>query len=123
VLKISRLLYSEEEICGMYKKADVNLNRIKLLQELTLFSKEKIIKILQDNGCELEAPAKVNNKHKKELTKDKFLEYYKQNLSDYKISLKIGLSEGAIRYWRIKYGLPSNCRKKEPIRCELISSN
>jgi DNA-binding transcriptional MerR regulator len=109
---VLKILYSEEEICGMYKKADVNLNRIKLLQELTLFSKEKIVKILQNHGCELEAPVKPDNKPKKTLTKDKFMEYYKQNLSDYKISLKVGLSEGTIRYWRNKYGLPPNCRKK-----------
>jgi len=101
VLKISRGYYSESEICTIYRNADKNQDKIKLLQELTLLKESEIIRILKKNGYEIEKP-----------NKEKLLHFYNKGLSDARIARYLNVSESTIRNWRLKLGLPSNTRKR-----------
>lgn len=87
----------------IYKNADERQDKIKLLQELTLLTENEIKGILKKNGYKVE-----------KLNKEKFLHFYNQGHSDARIARWLCVSESTIRYWRQKYGLPTNYRKKEP---------
>jgi len=78
-----------------------------------MLDSKTIIEILEKHGYELTVTVKTKTQHKKVLTKEIFMELYNKGLSDSKISKQIGLTEGAIRYWRDKkFKLPANGRKK-----------
>ncbi len=105
------MVYSEREICNFYKNADLWQDRIKLIQELTLLDKEKIIDILKMNGIEV-SEYKPDRSHNRILTKEIFMEHYNNGLCDSNIAKVVGVSESTVRYWRLKFRLPTNYRKK-----------
>jgi len=105
-------MYTDDEICLMFKNADTNLNKMKLMQELTMLDKKEIIKILEKYGYKLTGYAKTNNKCKKIFTREEFTTLYKLGLSDSKMGKRTGLSESVIRHWRMSFDLLPNCRKR-----------
>ena len=103
--------YSEKEIVGIFKRADTNQNRIKLIQELTLLGKSRIIDILKRNGCEI-LPSEMNKTIRKELMQEVFIEMYYDGKSDFAIALKLGVSETTIGNLRRALKLAPNRGKK-----------
>lgn len=95
----------------MFKRADVNQNRIKLIQELTLLDKSRIINILKGNGCEI-LPSEMNKTIRKELMQEVFIEMYYDGKSDFAIALKLGVSEATIGNLRRVLKLAPNRGKK-----------
>lgn len=105
MLKISEQ-YTEQEICSFYRNAEENQDKIKLLQELTLLSKEKILNILNKNNYEHEFLPK--NYSKKTCNKEKFLYFYNKRLSDEELSKYLGIAIATVKWWRHKLNLSEN---------------
>lgn len=104
---IDILNYNVDEICTLYRNADKNINKLKLLQELTLLKRSELIKILERNGY------KINNKaSRKKYSREELLNYYNQGLNDTEISRAMGCSESTVNGWRQENGLENNYLKK-----------
>lgn len=99
-------MYTEEEICTIYRNADTNQSRIKLLQDLTLYSRDKLVKILQKHGYEVEAPKKKTIR--KNIRKEKLIHFHSLGLTDVEIGRYMEIAPSTVKYWRDKLGLDCN---------------
>lgn len=104
-------MYTEDEIYEIYRKADDSFNKLQLLQELTLKDKDDLVRILNKYGIEIKG-ASSDRKRKSLVSEDRFMKYYNLGWTDNKISKAFGASESTIRYWRLKFDLPTNYRRK-----------
>ena len=95
----------------MFNNAHVNQNRIRLIQELTLLSKSRIVDILNKHGCEI-LPSDMSKTSKREMIEEIFLEMYYDGKSDFNIATRLGVSEMTIGNLRRKLRLKANRGKK-----------
>lgn len=93
----------------MYKNADEQLDRVKLLSELSNQPKSYIIKLLKGHGIKVENESKRARNKKKTA---KFLGLYEKGLSDMKIALEVGVSASTIFNWRKANNLPRNKKSR-----------
>lgn len=99
-------IYTEEELCTIYRSADKNQDRIKLLQDLTLYSKDKLVNILNKHGYEVEFQKK--NTARKNIQKEKIIHFHSLGKTDVEIARYMNVSASAVGYWRDKLGLGCN---------------
>lgn len=98
--------YTEQEICSFYRNACENLDKIQLLQELTLLSKDKILSILNKNNYEHKSLPKSYSK--KNCNKEKFMYFYNKGLSDEELTRYLGIAIATVKWWRHKLNLSEN---------------
>jgi len=99
-------MYTDEEICLMFRNADERQDRVKLLSELSSLSKKEVVKILNKYGITVNE--KQENKafvHKQK--QERFLELYEKGWTDKKISTELQIAESTVQYWRSRIGKPS----------------
>jgi hypothetical protein len=99
-------MYTEEEICTIYRSAHKDQDRIQLLQDLTLYSKDKLIKILIKHGYEVDKYRK--NAIKKKIRTEKLIHFHSLGMSDVEIGRYLGVVASSVKYWRDKLGLETN---------------
>jgi len=87
-------MYTDEEICLMFKNADERQDRVKLLSELSSLSKKEVVKILNKYGITVES-----KKEKRKQLKEKSCELYEQGNTQAKIAGILGISVGVVQYW------------------------
>lgn len=107
-------MYTDDEVCKFYRNADDRIDKMELLKDLTNYSEEKLIKILNSRGYEVKTSIKNIAFRRGIVVKDKFLEYYNLGWTDQKIAKAFGVAESTIQYWRFKNGLLANKLKKMP---------
>jgi len=97
---------SDIELVRFYRSMDVNQDRIKILSELALKPRFKIIKILKQYGEEIDEKGEIKEVIKEQRIK-KFLEMYKNGMTDREIAKKLGVVESCINKLRSDLDLPS----------------
>lgn len=107
----------EYEVCTRFKNADLNQDRVRLIQDLTLLSKNKVIQILIDNGYKV-LPREQDRELQRIETKRVFLELYNSGKSIPEIALKLGVSEGTARMLENYYVKVHNDKDLDKTRFE-----
>lgn len=103
--------YTSEEICTIYRNQKDRSRGVKILMQLTGWSKEKIEQILIDRGYTL--------KHKKVykcvIQYEEALELYKKNWTDKEIANYFGVNPYSVKQWRKRHGLvqPKDLKKTQ----------
>lgn len=104
--------YTEYEICKIFRNADENKDRIKLLNELTCIKEKDIIEILIRNNYSLTSKeAKANRKVAgplKSLIEVDFIRLYNEGLNDKQISERLPVSQSTIQRLRNELGYKPN---------------
>lgn len=104
--------YTEYEMCKIFRNADENQDRIKLLNELTCIKEKDIIEILNRNNCRLTIKEiKINRKVAgplKSLIEEDFIRLYNEGLNDKQISERLPVSQSTIQRLRNELGYKPN---------------
>lgn len=94
-------LYSDSEICMLYRDAKNKRNQIEIIKQLTGYSDLQIEYILKKGGC-LEL---------KDEKKAEIIEQYNKGLSDKAISREVEISQSQVSTFLRGQGLPPNGKK------------
>lgn len=94
-------LYSDSEICMLYRDAKNKKNQIEIIKQLTGYSDLQIEYILKEGGC-LEL---------KDEKKAEIMEQYNKGLSDKAISREVQISQSQVSTFLRGQGLPPNGKR------------
>lgn len=99
------MVMSDGDVVKYYHDLKDKKNATRLIAELNAVAEAEIIKILEKAGITPKSRKKANYIPRKEWKA--FEEMYRQGMTDTEIAKKIGVSRGAVEYWRTKHGLPT----------------
>lgn len=97
------LQMAEADIVASYRQAAKPADQIKVLADLNVCSKARIIEVLRRAGVEL--PSKAKRKAPQHFSRDEARALYDKGLDDKEMSERLGVSVQAVVKWRCDNGL------------------
>ena len=94
---------SEGEIVASYRQAAKPADQIKVLADLNVCSRARIIEVLRRAGVEL--PGKAKRKYPQHFSRDEARALYDKGLDDKEMSERLGVSVQTVVKWRCDNGL------------------
>lgn len=97
------LQMAEADIVASYRQAAKPADQIKVLADLNVCSKARIIEVLRRAGVEL--PGKAKRKYPQRFSRDEARALYDKGLDDKEMSERLGVSVQTVVKWRCDNGL------------------
>ena len=94
---------AEADIVASYRQAAKPADQIKVLADLNVCSKARIIEVLRRAGVEL--PSKAKRKAPQHFSRDEARALYDEGLDDKEMSERLGVSVQTVVKWRCDNGL------------------
>ena len=94
---------AEADIVASYRQAAKPADQIKVLADLNVCSKARIIEVLRRAGVEL--PGKAKRKYPQHFSRDEARALYDKGLDDKEMSERLGVSVQTVVKWRCDNGL------------------
>lgn len=104
--------YTEKEVCSIFRRQADKTQGVRILSELTGWSKQRIEDILIEGGYKIHRSRYARNGAKSRIIDEVALSMYNEGYEDADIAKEFNVAANTIKTWRVTNKLPSQFHKR-----------